>query len=75
MAQTTYTSPVINTPAKKAAAYESLTVLIFHIRAGTGGYTMDLLSVVFSQVTQIITVVTTDPIPVGQLPRYNLTVV
>lgn len=76
MANTTYVSPVINTPAKKVAAYAALSVLIAHIQAGTGGYTMDLLSAVFDQVTRIITIVLTNPLPSQvQIDRYNLTLV
>jgi len=74
MANTTYVSPVINTAPKKLAAYESLMSLLTHIRFGTGGYTMDLVSVVFDQGTKIITIVLTDPLPnQAQVDRYNLT--
>jgi len=74
MANTTYVSPVVNTPAKVKAAYAALSVLIAHIQAGTGGYTMDLLSVIFDQVTKIITIVLTGPLPSqAQVDRYNLT--
>lgn len=80
MANTTYQSPVIAAPnlaAKRKAAYEALTVLFLHIREGTGGYTMDLVSVDFGITTaQRITVVLTAPLPDQvQVDRYNLTLV
>lgn len=77
MANTTYQSPVIaapNLPAKKALVYEKLAELISHIQAGTGGYTMDLVSADFGVTTaQRVTIVVTDPLP--QVARYNLTLV
>lgn len=77
MANTTYVSVVINTPAKKVQAYDALAILIQHIQftaaTGLGAYTMDLVSVVFDQITKIITVILTDPLPTGQVARYGLT--
>lgn len=78
MANTSYQSPVIAAPnlaAKKRAAYDALSVLVAHLREGTGGYTMDLISVDFGITTaQKITVVLTAPLPdQQQVDRYNLT--
>lgn len=78
MAITTYITPIIaapNLPAKKQIAYSKLQELIQHIMAGTGGYTMDLISADFSVTNaQRITVVLTDPLPNQlQIDRYNLT--
>lgn len=80
MANTTYQSAVIaapNLPQKKALAYDALSTLIAHIRAGTGGYTMDLVSADFGVTTaQRITIVLTAPLPnQAQVDRYLLTLV
>lgn len=80
VANTTYQSPLIAAPnaaAKRLAAYDALAVLIQHIRAGTGGYTMDIVSIDFAVTTpQRITLTLTDPLPNQvQIDRYNLTVV
>lgn len=70
----TYVTPAIDTPAKKVVAYSKLAELLQHIQAGTGGYTMDLTSVVFDNVTKIITVILTAQLPnAAQVNRYNLT--
>lgn len=74
MAAATYVSPVINTAAKRDTAYDDLATLIQHIRLGTGGYTMDLTSVVLDQVTHLITIILTAPLPNQvQVDRYHLT--
>lgn len=77
MPNTTYVSVAINTPAKKVQAYDALAILIQHIQfttaTGLGLYTMDLISVVFDQITKIITVILSDPLPAGQVTRYGLT--
>jgi hypothetical protein len=77
MAQTTYQSPVINTAPKRTAAYDALTTLFQHIKAGTGGYTMDLVQADFGVTTaQRVTVTLTAALPNQvQIDRYGLTVV
>lgn len=79
MANTTYISPVINA-GNKLIAYNALTLLISHIvqnqTSGTGLYQMDILSVIHDTGgTNRIQVILTDPLPPGQVARYNLTLV
>jgi hypothetical protein len=78
MANTTYQSPVIANPnvaLKRIAVYDALATLIQHIKAGTGGYTMDLVTVDFNVTTpNRVTITLTDPLPnQTQIDRYNLT--
>lgn len=80
MANVVYQSPLIAAPnaaLKRAAAYDALASLISHIRAGTGGYTMDLVDADFGVTTaQRITVTLTAALPSqAQIDRYNLTLV
>jgi hypothetical protein len=75
MANTSYTSIVINTTPKEIAAYDALAILFAHLRDRTGGYTLRCLSVVFDQGTNIITITFNNPLPAGQVARYNLTLV
>jgi len=74
MAITTYTSPPVNTPAKRTRAYFDMEVFIQHLGAGTGDYVgIDLVSIAVDAVTHIVTIVVSNPIPARQLARYNLT--
>jgi hypothetical protein len=77
VANTTYQSPVINTAPKRVAAYDALSILLAHIRAGTGGYTMDIVTLDFGITTaQRITLTLTDPLPSqAQIDRYGVTAV
>jgi hypothetical protein len=80
VANTTYQSPVIANPnvaLKRIAAYDALATLIQHVKAGTGGYTMELVSADFGVTTaQRVTVTLTNPLPDQvQIDRYNLTLV
>lgn len=55
-------------------AYNDLIIFLRHLLAGTGGYSGDFVSIDFSvTTTNLITLSVTQPIPVLQLPRYNLT--
>lgn len=79
MANTTYVSPVINA-GNKLIAYNAVSILIDHIvqnqTSGTGLYQMDLLSVIHDTGgTNRIQIILTNPLPAGQVARYNLTLV
>ena len=72
--QTTYVSPTISTQAQKALAIRKAAELLEHLAAGTGGYTMDLVSIVPDLVVaHNVTIILTDALPAGQVARYNLT--
>lgn len=75
VANTTYTSPTINTPAKRERAYTDLAVLAQHCAAGTGDYDgINIVSVSIDLITtRIITIIVTNPLPARQLARFALT--
>lgn len=71
---TVYQSPVINTAPKRLTAYNDLIVFLSHLLAATGGYSGDIVSIDFGvTAANIVTLSVTQPIPAGQLARYNLT--
>ena len=78
MANTTYQTPVINTPAKEDAALDKLQELINHVRqSALNGYPAHIFSIVFDQGgTNRITVILSGPLPnQAQTDRYNFTLV
>lgn len=68
MANATYQTPIINDPDKRAAAYTGAIVIFEHLRAQTGGYNLDIVSL-DNGVTapNRVTFTTTGPLPPAQL--------
>jgi hypothetical protein len=68
MAAATYQTPIINTQDKRTAAYTGAIVILEHLKAQTGGYNLDLVSLDFSvTAANRITFTTTGPLPASQL--------
>lgn len=68
MANATYQTPIINTQPKREAAYEGAIVILQHLKAQTGGYNLDLVSLDFSvTAANRITFTTTGQLPPAQL--------
>lgn len=72
-----YQSPPIvnpNAATKRVTAYTDAIVFLEHLLAATGGYGGDIVSLDFGvTLANVVTLLMTQAIPVGQLPRYSLT--